>query len=87
MRRMGLNTSGDAVYPDLALALPTPRDVPVVAGMVGVGVMNYNGSECATSQPTNSLRCPRCSSDQPNRRRPRPDTSVLAQIFSGSSLL
>jgi polysaccharide pyruvyl transferase WcaK-like protein len=44
MRRMGLNTSGDAVYPDLAFALPAPRDVPVVAGMVGVGVMDYNGS-------------------------------------------
>ena len=44
MRRMGLDTSGDAVYPDLAFALPTPRDVPVVAGMVGVGVMDYHGS-------------------------------------------
>ena len=44
MRRMGLDTSGDAVYPDLAFALQTPRDVPVVAGMVGVGVMDYNGS-------------------------------------------
>ena len=44
MRRMGLDTSADAVYPDLAFALPTPRDVPVVAGMVGVGVMDYNGS-------------------------------------------
>ena len=44
MRRMGLNTSGDAVYPDLAFALPAPRDVPVVAGMVGVGVMDYHGS-------------------------------------------
>jgi hypothetical protein len=44
MRRMGLNTSGDAVYPDLAFALPAPRDVPVVVGMVGVGVMDYHGS-------------------------------------------
>ena len=44
MRRMGLDTSGDAVYPDLAFALPTPRDVPVVAGTVGVGVMDYHGS-------------------------------------------
>ena len=34
---------------------------------------------------TNSLPCPRCSSGQPNRRRPRPETSALAQIFSGSS--
>jgi polysaccharide pyruvyl transferase WcaK-like protein len=44
MRRIGLDTSGDSVYPDLAFALPIPRDIPVVAGMVGVGVMDYNGS-------------------------------------------
>jgi polysaccharide pyruvyl transferase WcaK-like protein len=44
MRRMGLDTSADAVYPDLAFALPIPRDVPAIAGMVGVGVMDYNGS-------------------------------------------
>ena len=43
MRRMGLDTSGDAVYPDLAFALPTPRGAPVVAGTVGVGVMDYHG--------------------------------------------
>jgi hypothetical protein len=34
---------------------------------------------------TNSLPCPRCSSGQPNQRRPRPETSALAQIFSGRS--
>ena len=44
MRRMGLDTSGDPVYPDLAFALPTPRGTPVVAGTVGVGVMDYHGS-------------------------------------------
>jgi polysaccharide pyruvyl transferase WcaK-like protein len=44
MLRMGLDTSKDAVYPDLAFALPVPRDVPAIAGMVGVGVMDYNGS-------------------------------------------
>lgn len=44
MRRMGLDTSGDAVYPDLAFALPAPRDIPAVPGMVGVGVMDYYGS-------------------------------------------
>lgn len=44
MRRMGLNTSGDDVYPDLAFALPIPRDVSVVAGMVGVGVIDYHSS-------------------------------------------
>jgi polysaccharide pyruvyl transferase WcaK-like protein len=43
MRRMGLDTSRDAVYPDLAFALPAPRGVPVVAGTVGVGVMDYHG--------------------------------------------
>jgi len=43
MRRMGLDTSRDAVYPDLAFALPTPRGGPVVAGSVGVGVMDYHG--------------------------------------------
>ena len=44
MRQMGLDTSRDPVYPDLAFALPIPRDVPAVPGMVGVGVMDYNGS-------------------------------------------
>ena len=43
MRQMGLDTSGDAVYPDLAFSLPTPRGAPVVAGTVGVGVMDYHG--------------------------------------------
>jgi polysaccharide pyruvyl transferase WcaK-like protein len=43
MRRMGLDTSGDTVYPDLAFALPTPRGAPVVARSVGVGIMNYHG--------------------------------------------
>jgi polysaccharide pyruvyl transferase WcaK-like protein len=40
---MGLDTSGDAVYPDLAFFLPTPRDNPSAAGTVGVGVMDYSG--------------------------------------------
>lgn len=43
MRQMGLDTSDDAVYPDLAFSLPTPRGVPVVAGTVGIGVMDYHG--------------------------------------------
>jgi polysaccharide pyruvyl transferase WcaK-like protein len=43
MRRMGLDTSGDAVYPDLTFALRTPRGVPVAAGTVGIGVMDYHG--------------------------------------------
>ncbi|HTX27455.1 MAG TPA: polysaccharide pyruvyl transferase family protein [Streptosporangiaceae bacterium] len=44
MRRMGLDTSADPVYPDLAFALPVPRDVAAIPGMVGVGVMDFNGS-------------------------------------------
>jgi polysaccharide pyruvyl transferase WcaK-like protein len=43
LRRMGLDTSGDAIYPDLAFALPTPLGAPAVAGSVGVGVMSYHG--------------------------------------------
>ncbi len=43
MGRMGLDTSGDPVYPDLAFALPSPSGTPVVAGTVGVGVMDYHG--------------------------------------------
>ena len=43
MRRMGLDTSGDAVHPDPAFALRAPRGVPVVGGTVGVGVMDYHG--------------------------------------------
>jgi polysaccharide pyruvyl transferase WcaK-like protein len=44
VRRMGVDTAADAVYPDLAFALPTPRDVPVIAEAVGLGVMDYHGS-------------------------------------------
>ncbi len=44
MRQMGLDTSSDPVYPDLAFALPSPHDIPVIPGAVGVGVMNYHGS-------------------------------------------
>jgi polysaccharide pyruvyl transferase WcaK-like protein len=42
MRRMGLDTAGDEVYPDLAFALPVPGEA-TVAGTVGVGVMEYSG--------------------------------------------
>ena len=45
MRTMGLDTSRDEVYPDLAFALPTP---PVPSGRsdrtVGLGVMAYYGT-------------------------------------------
>jgi polysaccharide pyruvyl transferase WcaK-like protein len=43
MRRMGVNTADDAVYPDLAFSLPTPPDDPAAPGTVGVGVMDFSG--------------------------------------------
>ena len=43
MRQMGVDTSGDAIYPDLAFSLPAPEAGPAVAGSVGVGVMDYWG--------------------------------------------
>jgi polysaccharide pyruvyl transferase WcaK-like protein len=43
MRRMGLNTSDDAVYPDLAFSLPAPPGDPGIPGAVGVGVMDFSG--------------------------------------------
>jgi polysaccharide pyruvyl transferase WcaK-like protein len=47
MRQMGLDTSGDEVYPDLAFALPEPTapapgDHPLRT--VGLGVMAYHGA-------------------------------------------
>jgi polysaccharide pyruvyl transferase WcaK-like protein len=43
MRQMGLDTSGDAVYPDVSFSLPTPCDDQTAAGTVGIGVMAYCG--------------------------------------------
>ena len=43
MRRMGLDSSEDAVYPDLAFSLPTPRNGLIATGAVGVGVMDFCG--------------------------------------------
>ena len=43
MLHMGVDTSGDPVYPDLAFALPAPRGKSASAGTVGVGVMEYSG--------------------------------------------
>lgn len=40
LRRMGVDVTGDEVYPDLAFALPTPEPGPPT-GVVGVGVMAY----------------------------------------------
>ena len=43
MHRMGLDTSGDCVYPDLVFSLPTPQAAQATAGSVGIGVMDYCG--------------------------------------------
>ena len=43
MQKMGLDTSADPVYPDLAFSLPVPAGEPGAAGTVGVGVMEYSG--------------------------------------------
>lgn len=44
MQKMGVDTSGDQVYPDLAFALPAPSDrSAATTGSVGVGVMAYYG--------------------------------------------
>jgi polysaccharide pyruvyl transferase WcaK-like protein len=44
MAEMGVDTTRDPVYPDLAFSLPIPAEVPRVPGAVGVGVMEYSGS-------------------------------------------
>lgn len=44
MQRMGVDTSHDLVYPDVAFALPTPSGISSVPGCVGIGVMDYSGS-------------------------------------------
>jgi polysaccharide pyruvyl transferase WcaK-like protein len=45
MRAMGVDVASDEVYPDVAFALPTPPSDGVVPGTVGVGVMDYHGSD------------------------------------------
>jgi polysaccharide pyruvyl transferase WcaK-like protein len=44
MRRQGVDTSGDPIYPDLVFALPRPAAGPSDPQTVGVGVMTYYGS-------------------------------------------
>jgi polysaccharide pyruvyl transferase WcaK-like protein len=43
MRQMGVDTSSDAVYPDVVFSLPTPANAKPVARSVGIGVMDYSG--------------------------------------------
>jgi len=44
MRQMGLDTSRDEVYPDLAFALPVPAPVDHPDRTVALGVMAYHGT-------------------------------------------
>jgi polysaccharide pyruvyl transferase WcaK-like protein len=43
MRQRGIDTSADAVYPDLVFGVPTPPYEPGDPQLVGVGVMAYYG--------------------------------------------
>jgi polysaccharide pyruvyl transferase WcaK-like protein len=43
MERMGLDTSSDAVYPDVVFSLPTRQGPQATARSVGIGVMDYCG--------------------------------------------
>ncbi len=43
MRQMGLDTGGDAVYPDVAFSGPLPAGDSRPTGVVGVGLMTYYG--------------------------------------------
>jgi polysaccharide pyruvyl transferase WcaK-like protein len=45
MRRMGVNTSGDNVYPDIAFGLPAPSAGPGDERTVGIGLMEYRGTD------------------------------------------
>jgi polysaccharide pyruvyl transferase WcaK-like protein len=44
IRRRGIDTSRDRVYPDLVFGVPVPSDSPGDPNVVGVGVMAYYGS-------------------------------------------
>ena len=44
MRQQGLDTTADHVYPDVAFGLPVPSSDPGDAGTVGIGVMDYHGT-------------------------------------------
>jgi polysaccharide pyruvyl transferase WcaK-like protein len=44
MRRMGVGTSADVVYPDVVFSLPAIREEPHLPGTVGIGVMDYSGA-------------------------------------------
>jgi polysaccharide pyruvyl transferase WcaK-like protein len=44
MKDMGLDASGDAVYPDVVFALRTDQYVRGASAVVGVGIMDYSGA-------------------------------------------
>jgi polysaccharide pyruvyl transferase WcaK-like protein len=44
MRQQGLDATQDHVYPDLAFSIPVPPYDPGDAGTVGIGVMDYYGT-------------------------------------------
>lgn len=94
MRRMGVDTSADDVYPDLAFALPVPPDFPADRRTVGVGVMAYYGGnddrpradEIHTSYIDKMKRFARWLVDNDFRIRlftgDRVDESIVAEIIS-----
>ncbi len=45
LARMGVDTSGDEVHPDLVFTLPEPADGAVVPRSVAVGVIDYHGGD------------------------------------------
>ena len=50
MQHMGVDTSTNRVYPDVAYALPVPAGIPGVPGSVGIGVMDYSGGNNEVDQ-------------------------------------
>jgi len=44
MQLRGIDVSNDPVYPDLAFALPRPAEEPEAARTVGIGVMDFHGT-------------------------------------------
>jgi polysaccharide pyruvyl transferase WcaK-like protein len=45
MRKRGIDTSSDRVYPDLVFGIPTPPYEPGDPKLIGVGVMDYHGRD------------------------------------------
>ena len=43
VQQMGVDTSGDRVYPDLVFSLPTPTGQEARPGTIGLGVMDFHG--------------------------------------------